>query len=48
MKQNKKNTSTLLKKPASIVSIGVVLLALIVYNIFFPEQEAEPSRAEPV
>lgn len=45
MKQNKKNTSTLLKKPASIVSIGVVLLALIVYNIFFPEQEAEPSRA---
>ena len=45
MKQNKKNTSTLLKKPAGIVSIGVVLLALIVYNIFFPEQEAEPSRA---
>ncbi|KAA0964817.1 thermonuclease family protein [Sporosarcina sp. ANT_H38] len=47
MKQNKKNAGTLLRKPAGIVSIGIVLLALIVYNIFFPEQEPEsdPSRS---
>jgi len=45
MKQNKKSTSTVLKKPAGIVSIGVVLLAMLVYNIFFPDEELEPSRA---
>ncbi|NYF25499.1 thermonuclease family protein [Sporosarcina sp. JAI121] len=42
MKQNKKNSSTLLKKPASIVGIGVALLAMIVYTVFFPDQE--PGR----
>lgn len=45
MRQNKKNAGTLLRKPAGIVSVGVVLLALIVYNIFFPESESEPSRS---
>jgi micrococcal nuclease len=42
----KKKTSEMWKSPAGKVSIGLVLLALIVYNVFFPEQDQEPSRSD--
>ena len=41
----KKKTNEMWKTPAGKVSIGLVLLAVIVYNVFFPEQEPEPSRS---
>ena len=41
----KKKTSEIWKTPAGKVSMGLILLAVIVYNVFFPEQEQEPSRS---
>nr|WP_255726761.1 thermonuclease family protein [Sporosarcina sp. ACRSM] len=34
-----------MKKPASLIGAAAVLLALFLYNTFFPEQDPEPSRA---
>lgn len=41
----KKKTNEMWKSPAGKVSIGLVLLAVVVYNVFFPEQKPEPSRS---
>ena len=41
----KKKKNEMWKNPAGKISIGLILLAVIVYNVFFPEQESEPSRS---
>ena len=41
----KKKKNEMWKTPAGKVSIGLVLLAVIVYTVFFPEQESEPRRS---
>jgi micrococcal nuclease len=44
-KMTKKKTNEMWKSPAGIVSIILVLLALVGYNLFVPEEESEPSRS---
>ena len=45
MGKRKSVSGSFLKRPAGIISIGAILLVLFIYNVFFPEQEQQPSRS---
>ena len=45
MGKRKSVSGSFLKRPAGIISIGAILLVLFLYNVFFPEQEQQPSRS---
>ncbi len=45
MARKKRKKRSILKSPTGIVTVAILLIGLLIYDFFFPEEEVEPSRS---